>query len=139
MEIRFTESVIVAMEAVLQLEKGTLLVPGCRPVWCNFRFFNKVKASPIQQTERVEPTQEKRGSWKLKRTVEFFHYGSCVAIVNLIGQKVDGDRRGLDNGSFWAATRIGYYRSFSGGLSDPPKEWREIKLEHGRLVAYVVA
>lgn len=151
MEIRFTSSVIEAVETVLRLEKGTLLVSARdggdlsvshrpeRPVWCNFDFFSRIKASPIRRTERVEPTQKRLGSWKLGRTIEFFHHGSRVAVVDLVGQKIDGDHEGLDNDSFWAVTRIGYFQSFSGGLSDSPKDWREIELEvtslHGRLVA----
>lgn len=151
MEIRFTSSVIEAVECVLRLEKGTLwdyprgtTDPAAgtkveRPVWCNFDFFSRIKASPIRRTERVEPTGVRRGSWKLERTIEFFHHGSRVAVVNLVGQHIDEDYEGLDNGSFWAVTRIGYFRSFSGGLSDSPKDWREIELEvtslRGRLVA----
>ena len=151
MEIRFTASVIEAVECALQLKRGDLWVrpkgttdPTVgtkveRPMWCNCDFFSRIKASPIRRTERVESTQERRGSWKLERTIEFFHHGSRVAVVDLIGQKIDGDHEGLDNGSFWAVTRIGYFRSFSGGLLDSPKDWREIELEvtslHGRLVA----
>lgn len=138
MEIRFTASCITALECMLQLEKGTLGTKLERPVWCNFDFFSRIKASPIRRTERVEPTPERRGSWKFERTIEFFHHGSRVAVVNLVGQKIDGDHEGLDNGSFWAVTRIGYFRSFSGGLSDSPEDWREIELGatlHRHLVA----
>ena len=151
MEIRFTASVIEAVKYVWRLSEGTLWVrlkgstdPAARtkieyPVWCNFHFFSRIKASPIRRTERMEPTQEKRGSWKLERAIEFFHHGSRVAVVDLVGQKIDGDHEDIDNDSFWAVTRIGYFRSFSGGLYDSPKDWREIELEvtalHGRLVA----
>lgn len=151
MEIRFTASVIEAVECVLRLNSGTLWVrpkgttdPAAitkveRPMWCNFDFFSRIKASPIRRMERVEPTQELLGSWKLGRTIEFFHHGSRVAVVDLVGCKIDGNHEDLDNSSFWAVTRIGYFQSFSGGLSDFPKDGREIELEvtslHGRLVA----
>ncbi|MBI2507055.1 MAG: hypothetical protein HYW09_00380 [Candidatus Niyogibacteria bacterium] len=70
----------------------------------------------------MEPTQENRGSWKLERTIEFFHHGSCVAVVDLIGQKFDRVHEGLDNGTCWTVTQIRYFQSFTGWFSDFPKD-----------------
>ena len=150
MEIRFTASVIEAVQCVLRLTQGNLWVipkegmgaiPGVKvesPVWCNFDFFSRIKATPIRRIKRVDPTRGRQGSWELERTIEFFHHGSCVAVVNLIGLKID-EQSGLDNDSFWAVIRVGYFQSFSGGLSSSPQDWREVELEvtslHGRLVA----
>lgn len=145
MEIRFTASVIEAIQFVLRLMKGKFWLSegglADSPVWCNFCFFSRIKASPIRRVERIKPTRERPGpaSWKLERTIEFFCRESRVAVVDLIGQKFDGDDDGLDKGSFWAVTRVGYFRSFSGKLSDSPKDWREIEFKvtylNGRLVA----
>ncbi|MFY9461577.1 MAG: hypothetical protein WAP51_00035 [Candidatus Sungiibacteriota bacterium] len=152
MEIRFTASVIEAVDCVLQLKRGTFWAhpkdttdpdDGTKvkpPAWCNCNFFSRIKASPIRRTERVEPTQERPGSWKLARTVEFFYHGSRVAAIDLVGQTIDGfHHEGLDNGSFWAVTRIGYFQYFSGGQHGSLEDWREIELEVTSLRGHLVA
>jgi hypothetical protein len=138
MEMKFTASIIEALDAVLRLEKGIhpAISKTERPVWCNFSFFSRITATPIRRTKREEPTQERLGSWMLERTVEFFHHGTRVAVVDLIGQKIDGEDN-LDNSSFWAVAKIGYCQYSAGGLNEPPRDWRVIELHvtslHGHL------
>ena len=110
-----------------------------RPVWGNFRFFHRIKTSPIWWTKRVEPTARKAGCWELARTVEFYYRGQLVAVVELVGMKLDQCdlETDTDNSSFWGVSKVGYFR-----LLDTPRgmsDWREVELEaglSGRFVRY---
>ncbi|MBI4094734.1 MAG: hypothetical protein HY435_00890 [Candidatus Liptonbacteria bacterium] len=150
MEIKFTASVIEAVECALQLAHGNLwvhpkgtvglveeMVKAARPSWCNFSFFSRIKASPVRRKTRVAPTEERLGHWKLERRIEFFHAGAHVATVDLVGIKIDG--HDLDNESFWAVARIGYFQRHDGGLYTPPSEWKEVEREVVSLRARLVA
>ncbi len=144
MEMKFTASVVEAIECVLQLQRGLLRyfpkgsdlsshdnsVSVPPPVWCNFSLFSfsRIKATPVKMTERVHRTTEHIGSWKLERKVEFYYWGHHVATVELIGHKSDGAFDKLDNGAFWAVTRLGYFQQFDGGHK-LPTDWKEIELE----------
>jgi hypothetical protein len=140
MEIRFTSSVIEAIEFVLRLLSGHLTaipkgaqfetpaemtekyVPLRAPVWCNFDFFSRIVPRPIQRTERVEPTADTLGSWMLERKVEFYHAGRLVALVTLVGQKIDKSGTKVDNEAFWGVSSISYCM-VSGSGSDPSLGW----------------
>ena len=143
MEMKYTASMALATRMVLDLEREGLYVKpkGAepelhsisvqRPVWCNFVFFSRIKASPIRRTTRTEPATGKHGSWALERTVEFFYRGTRVAEVQLVGKKIDGLalEEGLDDGSFWAVSRIAYLRHHDASHSDFRKNWTEIELD----------
>lgn len=130
MEIRFTASILEALGTVLRLVNGTHPeIPATeKPVWCNFSFFSLIRATPIRRTKRDEPTHERLGSWMLERTVEFFHRGTMVATVCLVGLKIDGVGD-LDSGSFWAVASITYCRSSVRGLNGITPGWRVIELD----------
>jgi hypothetical protein len=143
MEIKFTASIIEALDCVLQLLRGDLWFDGKKvepPKWCNFSFFNQIEASEIRRKREIQPAHDRRRDWWiLKRTVKFFYHGSCIATVYLVGQKTIGHDSELDNVSFWGVTRLRYSHSFSGGLNASPEEWREIKFEHTSLRGHFVA
>lgn len=104
MEMRFSLSVITAIEAVKRLEQGEF---GKAPLWCNFRFPSRLKASPIERVNRNDPIEGDRiGSWDLARKVEFFYSGRKIATVFLKGLELDGTQG--DNNSFWGVREIEY-------------------------------
>ncbi len=140
MEMKFTASIIEAIECLSRLQSGRYkVVPkGGKwlhegggvlleaPVWCNFSFFSRIKASPIRRKSRLEPDKDHVGCWRLERVVEFYHHGKCVAVVELAGIKYDTFTGGLDNGGMWAVSGLGYYWRFD---HVDPEDWREIQLE----------
>lgn len=124
-EFKFTASIIEALEAVLRLKEGTLpaISRADQPVWCNFRFFSRIKATPIRcMNDQLVPKM-------LERTVEFFYRGIRVAVVDLVGQKIDGDND--SKFEFWSVLKIGYFQCL-----DAPR-WKVIELPlslHGRIL-----
>jgi hypothetical protein len=152
MKMKFTASVRLAMNYVLKLHSGTfwVLLEGAgepqkieRPVWANFVFFGRIEASPIQSSsngsERGEDSVFPGYSLDLKRTVDFFHQGIKVASVNLIGRKYNftedgkGFEEGLEGGSFWAVSSIGFLRCCCPGITSASgsgsESWEEINIE----------
>ena len=118
---KFTASVIIAIQAVMKLVSPQGLRmrlkgatgPGDftelpRPDWSNFDFFNRIEATPIRKTKRVEPTAEHIGHWVLEREVHFDFRGSPVAVVWLVGHKSDATKGDRDNNTWWAIAKIAY-------------------------------
>jgi hypothetical protein len=140
MEIKFTASVIEAIEFMLRLLSGHLTaipkgaqfetaaemtnayVPLRAPMWSNFDFFSRIVPRPIGRTKRVEPTADTLGSWELERKVEFYHAGRLVALVTLFGRKIDKSGANLDSGAFWDVDSISYCLVSAGG-SNPTQGW----------------
>ena len=140
MEIRFTASVIEATNFMMLLTAGCKsvlpkdssyetteemlgsYVKLSQPGWCNFDFFDRIKASPIRRTERVEPTPESVGSWRIERSVEFYLHRQLVARIHLVGMKCDGGNE--DNDAMWAISKVGYFKRFDHAN---PEDWFEIK------------
>ena len=127
MEMKFTASVVMAIQAMIDLQRGCLRewLPGQEaqfglsdartclppPCWCNFMFFRKIVPGPILKKKRVEPVRDERvGYWEVEREVHFWHGTDKVAIVTLRGQKCDGDLngRGHDDKTAWAIKKIAY-------------------------------
>lgn len=159
MEIRFTLSVMEAINMVLRLVSGRLsIIPKSTnpqtaedlerayirvepPVWCNFDFFGRIKAAPVRRTSRREPSREHVGSWRLEREVEFYHHnGNLVAVVHLIGEKYDGSAN-CDNEAMWAVDQLRYAMTSSGIINEgirSPLGWRQVDIKviglSGRLV-----
>lgn len=156
MELKFTASVLEAINLMSQVQRGeicrrtkgvewdpenpdTLFTKVDRPVWCNFRFFHRITASPIRRTRRVEPAGKEPGRWELARTVRFYYVGKLVAIVELVGMVIDGQRlgTGMDNSSFWGVSKVGYFRDFDTAADGGTKDWREVELTEGLTGAFV--
>lgn len=109
------------------------------PVYSNFAFWHRIKPLPIQKVLRVEPTAEVVGHWTVERKVQFYLQGKLMAIVELVGMRPDESclGQGLDNASFWGVSRVGYFLSGGGLITDPPTDWREVDLvpsESGRFM-----
>jgi hypothetical protein len=155
-EIRFTASVLEAIHVMSQVQGGkvfartkgvewdianpdTLITKVIRPVWCNFRFFHRIKSSPIRRTKRVDPTAKESGRWELERQVEFYYHGQLVARVELVGMKLDGANleTGMDNSSFWGVSKIGYYQYFDTAQDGGVRDWQEVELEAGLSGCFV--
>jgi len=142
MEMKFTASIVEALQCILKLERGNLFiypkgtdlsskpVPSPTrveaPIWRDFHFFSFIRATKIRFTRHIEPIEGRRcGSWMLERQVLFFHRGRRIALVKLVGQKLDvRDKKDFDNDSSWAVKSFGYYRY--GG--DVPTDWKEVEL-----------
>ena len=127
MEQKFTPDVVMAIDEVLNLQRGTLRLRNGRqpeqPVWCNFRFFGRISTSQIRKVRRVEPTENSGGYWETEREVHFFFQDQLVATAYLSGEKIDG----LGNdGYFWAVERIKYFTHLNTGR---PGTWVEIDLK----------
>ena len=122
MEMVFSASIIKAIDALIQLARGNLWIGSERgdlPVWCNFRFPTRLKASPIERVKRKDPIPDERiGSWELARTVEFFYLRKRIATVFLAGLEIDGCQG--ENSFLWGVQRI-IYR-----LCDAEKEEAEV-------------
>ena len=104
MEMRFSASIIRAIDAVMRLKEGKL--GGVRPCWTNFRFPTSLRAGPIEGElwSKVRPISSR----ELRRTVEFFHLGKRIATVFLRGFELDdGHGRSADD-FFWCVERIKY-------------------------------
>lgn len=145
MEMKFSASIALATRTVLDLEKGGLYlrpkgaepelcsISVQRPVWCNFVFFSRIKPRKIERTRRIDPTEDRHESWDLERTVEFFYRGARLAEVQLVGRDIDGlvFEEELDNGSFWAVSRIAYLRHHDATRDSREfrKDWIEIELD----------
>ncbi len=73
-------------------------------------FFDRIKASPIRRTQRVEFTQEEHGHWKLARSVHFYLGSQLRATVELIGTVFDGPNpeTNLGNASSWEVSKVSY-------------------------------
>lgn len=134
MEMKFTASVVMAVQAMIELQQGWLRVwlPGQEneygvsdsrtplppPCWCNFAFFRRIRALPIQRKKRVEPVlgkevayrDQRLGYWEVEREVHFWHGTTLVGKVTLRGEKCDGplNGRGDDDKTMWAITKIAY-------------------------------
>ncbi len=156
MELKFTASVLEALNVMSQVQGGvifaktkgvewapenpdTLLTKVDRPVWCNFRFFHRIMAKPIRRTRRVEPTAKEPGCWELARTVEFYYTGKLVAVVELVGMVIDGHRlgTGMDNSSFWGVSKVGYFQYFDTAADGGTRDWREVELSEGMTGAFI--
>ena len=127
MEIKFTASVVMAIQAVMDLQRGVLRVwltgqekqyglsdaRTCLPppCWCNFVFFRKIDVKSISKKKRVEPVRDKTvGYWEVEREIHFWHGKNKVAIITLRGKKCDGplNNRGQDDKTSWAIKKIAY-------------------------------
>jgi len=141
MEMKFTASVVMAVQAMLELQQRRLRVwlPGQEaeygfsdsrtslppPCWCNFAFFRRIRALPIQRKKRVDPVPDKSvGYWEVKREIHFYHGMVLVGKVTLRGEKCDGplNGRGDDDKTAWAITKIAYM------TGDRDNGWLEYEL-----------
>lgn len=136
MEMVFSASIVKAIDALMRLAQGKLWLGLERevlketPVWCNFGFPSRLKASPIEQVKRNDPVVgELVGSWDLARTVEFFYLRKRVATVFLTGKQLDGCPG--DNSSFWGVQRIKYLLY----LYDKKEEQAEVYVGEGLTLA----
>jgi len=119
-EWRFSLSVIKAIECAMRLFYGKLLENVEPPEWMDFDFFHRIEASPIRRLKR-------KGSWELKRDVDFFHYGRRILTVSLVGLKIDGGcSEDSDNSSCWEVERVVYNCQFIPGFTG-----------HWRVLAYI--
>lgn len=154
MELKFTASVIEAIEVMSQVQRGkiirrtkgvefdparpdTIFTRVDSPVWTNFIFFHRIKARPIRRTRRIEPKGNEPGRWELARLVEFYYAGKLVALVELVGMVVDGQHlgTGLDNSSYWGVSKVGYYRTFN--TTKEPEGWIEFEFEANQTGCFV--
>jgi hypothetical protein len=100
MEIRFTASVGLAINCVMQLVHGKL--PNAEsPAWQNFFFFHRIAASPIQRSDSAPC---------LSREVRFYCANRLLVRVQLLGD----DWHGSDEDKGWFVTRVDYFKEFDG-------------------------
>lgn len=125
---------------LLVLPKGEPLGDSSRfvelesPVWRNFRFFTRIKATPVRRTEHIKFDDDCPDIWKFEREVEFFHRGKRIAVVALVGQLVCQKNyvqdKHTDNTTAWKISKIGYFKSdgIGGGFDPLKKDWVEVEL-----------
>lgn len=123
--MKFTASVMLAVNTALELQQGTLRVwlKGqeeefgrsdsrillSRPSWTNFLFFRKIDSS-FKPRQRVEPQGEQAGYWVKEQVVQFYHGSQKVCVVTLRGKEYDysiSERKG-DDKTWWAVETISY-------------------------------
>lgn len=134
---RFSASVAMALQCVLRIiagnftfiPKGTVLPKGAAlldtarqrveaPVWCNFVFFSRITATPIQRVEIDD------WAWRMEREIRFFHGDAVVAVVTLVGE--DDATSGWTG---WAVSKIRYALVCDSARHNTDSRWVELELE----------
>lgn len=143
MEMKFTASVVMAIDAMLKLQQGMLRVwlKGqeteygisdsrtllSAPVWSNFAFFRKIESLSIERKRRVEPQGDEGGHWEVERDIRFFHGVQLVGRVTLRGKKYDAllPKRSHDDKTMWAISKIAYASSAT--KSETGRAWTPLE------------
>ena len=136
MKMKFTASVVMAIEVVMRLVNDKLWMPLVEqpldkrtkldsPKWEHFDFFREIEACPVRKKGRVEKgdlkPHESCPYWEMERKIRFFYLGIQVAVVTLEGKLYDSSKGTQDNVTFWSVARISYAKEL----------WKEKKIAEG--------
>ena len=137
MEMRFSASIVAALNFALRLERG--MTGLCtQPCWCNFVFFDRISASPREEwiDPDSDPDSARPFRWQMSRVVEFYYRGYCVAEVFLTGRRSASASLPDGADTFWGISGVEYAQYTSAIRGEPPTDWRTVNLpEHGRMTA----
>ena len=128
MEIRFSASVITAIDGLMRLHRGEFK-GSPKPDWTNFRFPTKVKAGSIENGEWHDPHLSGPSKERdIVRKFEFFYQGKKIASVFLFGVEIHWDAIPSHNQTFWGVRSIEYLPDLmEGTVEDETVEVRDSK------------